>query len=113
MPISVSEDVPSPWEDNSLLEEEIIKKKGGKFWIMPLTHAKNIGSYKGFECAMRRLYPLRTSSRASKVLFQRSASARKIMESEELSEIKQEYQFLVSHCCRKTYEERKELYLSV
>ena len=32
------------------------------------------------------------------------ASTRKIMESEELSEIKQEYQFLVSHCCRKTYQ---------
>ena len=28
------------------------------------------------------------------------ASARKIIESEELSDIKKEYQFLVSHCCR-------------
>lgn len=28
LPISVSEDVPSPWEDNTLLEKELIKKKG-------------------------------------------------------------------------------------
>ena len=28
LPISVSEDVPSPWEDNTLMEKELIKKKG-------------------------------------------------------------------------------------
>ena len=33
-----------------------------------------------------------------------SASARKIQESAELSDIKKEYQFLVRHCCRKTYQ---------
>ena len=28
LPISVSEEVPSPWGDNTLLEEEITKTKG-------------------------------------------------------------------------------------
>jgi len=46
LPISVSEDVPSPSEDNTLLEEEIIKKRG-KFWIMPSTHVKNLGTIRG------------------------------------------------------------------
>ena len=32
-----------------------------------------------------------------------NASARKIQESAKLSDIKKEYQFLVMHCCRKTY----------
>ena len=42
------------------------------------------------------------SSQASTVLS--NASTCKIMEREELSEIKKEYQFLVGHCCRKTYQ---------
>ena len=33
-----------------------------------------------------------------------NASARKIVESEELSEMKGDYQFLVSHCCTKSYQ---------
>ena len=109
LPISVSEDVPSPWEDNTLLEEEIIKNKGEvldhaidtckKYW-----HNKRYDSFpiKVFSVPSKGSTPLERVHKLVKSFS--SASTRKIRESEELSEIKEEYQFLVSHCCRKSYQ---------
>lgn len=109
MPIRLSENVSSPWEDNSLSKEEQLKQKGEvlnhaidsckKYW-----HNKRYDSFpinvvsvpcEGFSLLERGHELVKSLS---------SASARKLQESEELSDIKKEYQFLVNHCCRKTYQ---------
>ena len=108
-PIIVSEDVPSPWEDNTLLEKKLIKKKGEV-----LDHAidtcKKYWHHERYDC-----FPIKVLSVPcegstplervhERVKSVSNASARKIVESEELSEMKEDYQFLVSHCCRKSYQ---------
>ena len=108
-PISVSEDVPSPWEDNTLLEKKLIKKKEEV-----LDHAidtcKKYGHHERYDC-----FPIKVLSVPcegstpiervhERVKSVSNATARKIVESEELSEMKEDYQFLVSHCCRKSYQ---------
>ena len=109
LPIRLSEGEPSPWDNNSLSEEDAIKQKGqvldhaittcNKYW-----HGKRYDSFPievvGVPCEA--LAPLEESHEIVKNFT--NASDRKINASEELSEIKKEYQFLVNHCTRKTYQ---------
>lgn len=109
LPISLCEDIPSPWVENGLSNEERLKKKGEvlnhaietckKYW-----HNKRYDSFpiKVVSVPCEGCAPLERDHKLLKTFS--DASARKIRKSAELSDIQKEYQFLVMHYCRKTYQ---------